>query len=113
MNMKLLTVLIIATLMATSASASSDDALREQCQYLVYGNGTNSKFFSAALTGVVVGIQYMVLEADRTKLTTTASRVTIRLKACQKALVNIGSYGFEDDYKGEVLKLVSKKYADK
>jgi non-ribosomal peptide synthetase component E (peptide arylation enzyme) len=108
LKMILATLAILST--ATSAIASSewDATLKKQCQYMVYGNGTDDKNAAMYLAGLTTGIRSMIPKREK-KIATIP---TVKVEACKYALSNIGKNGFLLDYKSAVLKLssVNPKY---
>lgn len=113
MKLKIFIALIITILMLTPSNAdtNTDTGIKKQCQYVVDGKGTYAADVDMYLVGIIAGIEFMTIE-----LTDFSEQSTYRVKkdkACENALNNNGSSGFDSDYKREVAKLISKKYADK
>lgn len=91
------------------AGKEIDEALRNQCKYIVYGNleGTNSDQADGYLLGFIQGIEYMTSKADLTEFFTSRSYRMVKERACENTLKNGTKKGFQADYKLEVYKLVS------
>ena len=92
------------------AAMSNDEMVKKQCQYDIYGNGQTSSYAIGKMMGIIDGIMYMTSKEDKEDIIATATFGIISDKACQNALNNISEYGFYEDYKWELTKLLSKKF---
>jgi len=110
-QLKILTAILATIFMTSPINANMlDDKLERQCQFQVYGNGEVDIMNGMYLLGLVSGMKYMTL--DRTEFASNTNYGAQTDKACENALNNITAYGFEDDFKREVMKLQSEQYAD-
>ena len=108
---KIKIILLIAILTVSSLEASrDDDFIKKQCQYNVYGNGSTDYIISAKMMGLIGGMLYTLGKEEGEDFIKTANYGTINDKACENALNNTTKYGFEADFKWELIKLISKKY---
>ena len=107
MILKTFIAFMITLLMPALANASElDNGLKKECQYIVIGTGNSETQYSAYLLGVISGIQHMA--KNITEFANISSFTEKRHKACENALKNTGSSGFDLDYKREAAKLISK-----
>lgn len=107
MRLKIFTAFIIIAMMLISVNASElDNGLKKECQYIVIGTGNSDTQYNAYLLGVISGIQYMTKNIS--EFARDSSFTEKRYKACENALSNAGSSGFDMDYKREAVKLISK-----
>ena len=107
-QLKILMALLILLPITASADYTLDIGLKKECQYVVYGNGMESKIYSTYLAGMISGVTFMIPLKDRTTFGKNADVRTKQLKACQNALNNISADGFEADFMWEVSKLIDK-----
>lgn len=104
----LVTLAIISTTTSAISSSETDAAIKKQCQYIVYGKGSDHSEVDIYLSGLITGIRSMIPKREK-KIAIVA---TVKAEACKYALSNIGKNGFLMDYKFAVLKLssVNPKY---
>ncbi len=107
-QLKIFMALLILLPITVFAGHTLDGGLKKECQYLVYGNGTENRIFSSYLAGVISGIMFTTSLKDRTAFGKNADVRTKQLKTCQNALNNISADGFKVDFMWELSKLIDK-----
>ncbi len=103
LKMILATLAIASTATSAIASSEMDAALKKQCQYIAYGNGTDDKNAAMYLAGLTTGIRSMIPQREK-KVSTI---IKVKAEACKYVLSNPEKHGFLMDYKWAVLKLSS------
>ena len=110
MKLYILSSLFVIISLTTSAKASAtDEMLKKQCQYIVFANEKNNRFFLGYLHGIVQGISFATPPKDVTDFYKRSKSQDVNFKACENALINVTSHGFVNDFKMETLKLISKR----
>lgn len=111
--MKTLVAILTVITLTTSVNASEevDNRIKELCKFTLYGEGEDVPLTKAYIIGMLSGMLFAVPKEERTEFAETATlRMTVE-KTCNNAFMGISEYGFENDFKWEALRLISKKYS--
>ena len=107
-------LLATAILMGLSSVASAnivDDGIKKQCQYLVYGNGSNDNGVNMVMVGIVMGQTYRTDTENKTQFSNNATFSQVSNRACKEAVNDNSADSFSNKYQWGVSVTIAKEYA--
>ncbi len=110
MKTKLTIVMAFLTIIPITLSANNiDTGIKKQCQYLVYGNGSEDIYLNLFMSGIVTGIDFMIDKQDKSTFSKNSNNGVLVYKTCQNTLNDISSSGFLIDFKWHAYRLMKKR----
>ena len=92
-------------------SRKIDEALKKQCQYVVYGYWEdNEPIWDGYLIGVIDGMLFLMKDSDKTDFAKKSTWGTMKATACKAALSNGSTNGFRFDYRLQLALLINKNH---
>jgi len=112
MKNKLMILITSLALLSMNVSAATEinNALKNQCGYLVNGKGKNIEAYNTYLLGIITGMKYVIPAKEAKHYGKNNKAGKIKIKACENTLNHMTSLGFELDYLRETLMLLSTRY---
>ena len=113
----LMALLIVPITTAFAVTVSVEDAhtdFKKYCQYIVYGNGSDSDIYAGIAMGIIYTTDFYTPREEKTSLAWKADTDTdtIRYEACKNTLNSMNKNGFLNDFMWQTAKVLSTKYSN-